>query len=231
MILPWWFYPLSVPLAAFSVWKILPEYLREKSLRELERGLPRALYRLASFPPHTPLPTMLRHSDHPVFLRLRSLLERGVEVPAAVEEVKQEYPSRDIRTVMDVILEVYRSGASFSRALKDLADDMASMQALRSDLSTSLLIQKYTVLLGLSLLVPVILGFSTSLILSFSEPVPEILAGNLLYLALTSASGGLYVGVAEGSIKKGLLLMTLMAVVSLTVYGLVAETDWIGVLL
>lgn len=219
------------------------EYSLERRRSEIDYFLPSALFQLSSFPPSTPMEKLFECVARGNFgalseefdLALRQL-NAGHSVKKTLEGIKARNSSLLLSRSCDLLLEHYRSGAKGSSEMfRDVAEDVYSLQEIVRETSSSLSLQKYTLLAGGSVLVPLLLALlfniSSSLEQGFSRdllgfaPNPglqeTILLSTELYLGIFALVSGVFIARMEEKPAKALLYFVFMCLVSLALFNIV----------
>ena len=128
----------------------------------------------------------------------------------------------------------YYAGADMYTALRETAEDIYSLFNLISQRKSVLSLQKYTLLLGGAILVPLILGSIVQVVGSLnSEGLISLMAGGAhpvellgtvkdatqVYLILFSIISGIMIAQQEGEPKKAIIYITLIAISSTILYN------------
>ncbi|MFH1056906.1 MAG: type II secretion system F family protein [Candidatus Micrarchaeota archaeon] len=219
------------------------EYLIEKKQSEIDAFLPPALFQIASFPSSTPTEKTfdsIAKGDFGAlsgeFALALKQIKTGYSVREALEEMKKRNSSLLLRRTCDLMLKSYRSGAKTSGEMfKDIAEDVYSLQEIVRETAASLSMQKYTLLIGGSVLVPIVLallfnisaslqeGFSEDLLGFTANPALQntILWANQLYLAIFALVASLFIARVEEKPRKAVLYFAVMAPLALILFNLV----------
>ncbi|MEM4255432.1 MAG: type II secretion system F family protein [Candidatus Norongarragalinales archaeon] len=219
------------------------EYRKEKRQKEIDDLLPQALFQIASFPSNSPIEKMLEaiaQSDCGALSEEFALaLERirtGYSVRQALDEMKKRNSSMLLQRACDLVLKFYSSGASNSgKMFKEVAEDVYSLQEIVRETSSALALQKYTLLIGGSVLVPMVLALlfniSSSLQEGFTVELLDlkpdlrmretVLLATQAYLIVFAFVSSVFVARLEEKTKKALLYFSVMAPLSLFLFNLV----------
>jgi len=219
-------------------------FLFENRKRKIEDSMPELLLQLSLFPNQTPLTQIMNYiSKNKISLIARDFeialneIEKGLDIKKALISIKEKNKSLIIDKVIELMILNHESGRDFSDIYKEMAENLLSMQELLRERNASLLIEKYTLLIAGSLLVPLVLGLISGLTskLDFSgleeigfqassvasKAIQEnALLGNQIYLIEYSLIAGFFVALIEGKPKKFILYAIIMLPVSLGTYFL-----------
>ena len=219
------------------------EYREARKTREIEESLPAALFQIASFPKRTSMEKIIRaiaKADYGELSRAFSKTERlvnaGMSVPDAFEELKKRNKSVLLNRAVSLLLEAYKSGADMDAAFKEVAEDIFDLQSARKEAASTLALQKYTLLAGGCLLVPIILALVLNIVggLGFDYGIgmgaspaerqavyeTSIWAGQA-YLVIFCCIASVFAALQEGQAKKAVLYFALFAPVSLLLFNAV----------
>lgn len=221
----------------------LKDYFKEKKQSEIEALLPQALFQIACFPSNTPVEKIFESIAKGDFGVLSAefefackQLKAGYSVKDVLLEMKKRNSSLLLSRACDLILKFHRSGARDSGEMfKDVAEDVYSLQEIVRETASALSIQKYTLLIGGSVLVPVVLALlfniSSSLQEGFSIELLDlkpdlqlqqtVLVATQLYLVVFAFVASVFVARLEEKQNKTLVYFFLMAPLSLVLFNLV----------
>jgi len=217
------------------------DYLKEKRVKEIEEALPKALFQIASFPKRASMEKIVEsisESDYGAlseeFQKARRQIKSGISVAEAFEDMKKS-DSRLLNRAVALLSENYKSGSDLSKAFKEVAEDVFEMQAISREATASLALQKYTLLVGGCLLVPVILGILLNVVSSLefdlnpfgnaqeTELKEILIIANQFYLVVFAALASYFVALQEGRRKKTILYFALLAPTALLLFHAVKE--------
>lgn len=145
----------------------------------IETALPIALMSASSQPRSFSLEKALRQmsssQEGPLsdeFAAVSRQIEAGSPVQSSLSSLAARTPSVLLRRTVTLLLVGYKTGASMQKALREAAQDIASLFSLIRERSSALALQRYT-LIGASILVPLILAsmlsFSSELAATFAK--------------------------------------------------------------
>ena len=239
--------PFTIPVLVyfFMVRKI------EERTAGLEARLPDALLHASSFPKGTPLDKIIKSiADSgygPLsleFAAAHSQIKSGADVPSALRSISEENDSVLLSRATELLSQAYTAGGEMSRALKETADDMFSIFSIVRERESTLALQKYTLIFGGGLLVPLVLGAITNVISKLGGPGMELIssissaerAGLIsasigaaqLYLVIYSLLASLFIAQLGGSRRNFIVYFVMMAPVSLLAYNLAMSVNVLG---
>ncbi len=151
---------LAPPLAYFYLL-----YVSEKRTREIEERLPDVLFTAASLHKGISAERVISSIARAGYGALSDEFETaarqvaaGSSVPGALRKIGERNNSVLLSRAVLLISKGYESGADMYHALRESAEDILSLFALVRERRSILSLQKYTVIIGGAVLVPLILG-------------------------------------------------------------------------
>ncbi len=218
------------------------DYKEEKRQREIDYFLPQALFQIASFPSNSPVEKIFDSIAKGDFGALSEEFElclkqlhAGYPMEEVLKEMKKRNSSLLLQRACDLLSKFYRSGAKNSGEMfKDVAEDIYSLQEIVRETSSALALQKYTLLIGGSVLVPIVLALlfniSSSLSQGFSQELLDlkpdvqlqqtILFATQLYLGIFALVSSIFIARLEEKQEKALVYFAVMAPLSLVLFNL-----------
>ncbi|MFH1199765.1 MAG: type II secretion system F family protein [Candidatus Micrarchaeota archaeon] len=228
-----WLAAYSIAASAFLV-PAFEGYRRSARVRELEKGLPMALFLMTSLPSGAPFEKMLLAGGGAggeagrAFARVEALMRRGLSAQEALAVVSAECGSREFARMAGVLSSVYSSGGMLSDAVVELANDSLELSQLARESQAMLSLQKYTIVAAAAVLVPFIIGsvfaMAQSLSLASADSaaahkiLPPFAFACQVYLLEFSAIASAFIAAGEGNIKKAALYCPIIAPVSLLAF-------------
>lgn len=216
------------------------EYKVERRQSQIDDMLPAALFQISSFPKSAPFETIFRSISNSgfgalseEFAKANRQIAAGVPVNATLESMQKRNSSALLRRMCSMLGKFHRSGADASTAFKETAEDVYSLQEIIRETAASLSLQKYTLLLGGSILVPIILALlystSSSLEGNFGQNLLDfkpdgglkeaVLLANQAYLAIFALVSSVFIARSEEKPRKAVLYFGAMAPVSLLLFN------------
>ncbi|HII39501.1 TPA: type II secretion system F family protein [Candidatus Micrarchaeota archaeon] len=218
------------------------EYTRSLRTKEIEENLPPALFQIASFPRRTSMEKIMREiakSDYgslsEEFAKANRQIAAGASVPQSLDQMAALNDSVILQRACNLLAETYRTGADMSEAFKEVADDVFELQNLQKQTAAALSLQKYTLLAGGCVLVPLILGIILSIVTALNfdfegitlstaaqraSLVETAMLGAQIYLVIFAAIASVFVAMQEANAKKAVLYFILLFPVSLAIFYL-----------
>ncbi|HIH20141.1 TPA: type II secretion system F family protein [Candidatus Micrarchaeota archaeon] len=232
---------VSTAFMPFVLYVFYKDYQIEKRQAEIEAALPSALFQIASFPSGSPFERMLESIGKSDFgplgkefaFALRQV-RAGHSLREALLQIKQRNSSPLLHKACGLLLKAYASGSDASGMFKQIAEDVYSLQEISRETAASLALQKYTLLAGGSILVPLVLAslynISSSLSQDFAGNLLDLPSNpglqetvfwaNQLYLGVFALVAGVFIARMESKPGKAVLYFAFMAVVSLILFNL-----------
>ncbi|MFH1285960.1 MAG: type II secretion system F family protein [Candidatus Micrarchaeota archaeon] len=245
LFIPLLFYFAFIAFAVPFLFYFYLHYKLENRKRELETFLPDALFHAASSQESVAVERMLHsigESGYGELSREFAMASKQVEAGASVVSAMQEIAHRNnsplLRRAITLLIQGYQTGANMHSALSETAEDIFKMFALVRERSAQLALQKYTLLFGGGIIVPIILGMFVNLvsglgvenseaILISSTPPEQRLAlisasilASQVYLVIYSLLSSLFIAEQEGNIKKFVVYFAFLAPLVLILFSL-----------
>lgn len=243
----------AVPVALLALGYFFVLRMAEKRTEEIEVRLPDALLQASSFPRGTPTEKAIRSiadSDYGPLSEEFSLAHKqissGADVPSSLRAMADENDSVLLSRVCELLSQAYSFGGDMHRAMKETAEDMLSIFSIVRERESLLALQKYTLLFGGAVMVPLVLGsiasvvsgLETSGLEAISSTTPEQRAGLMsasvgatqAYLVIYSLLASLFISQLSGSWRSFAPYFVSMAAVALLVYNIALSTDLFALL-
>ncbi len=239
--------PFAIPVLVYflMVRKI------EARTAEIEARLPDALLHASSFSKGTPLDKIIKSiADSgygPLsieFAAAHSQIKSGADVPSALSSISEENDSVLLSRATELLSQAYSAGGEMSMALKETAADMFSIFSIVRERESTLALQKYTLLFGGALLVPLVLGAITNVISKLGGQGMELISSMSsleraslisasigaaqIYLVIYSLLASLFIAQLGGSWRNFIVYFVMMAPVSLFAYNLAMSVHVLG---
>lgn len=163
--------------------------------------------------------------------RTASQLKANVSPEKALGDLAERGRSFMVKRMCGLMLSAHLAGANISERMHAMAEDVLALGELRRERENALSMQKYTLLLA-SLVVPVILTVSFSLVSQISEFAgggvdAEVmgLAPNAItaYIIAYSAISALYIANAEGRFSRAVPYFAAMALAGLVAFYILSQ--------
>ncbi|MEM4389290.1 MAG: type II secretion system F family protein [Candidatus Micrarchaeia archaeon] len=232
-----------IPLALPALTYLSLSYRLEQRTKELERFLPDALFQASSFPRGVSVERILESiagsGFGPLSEEFRMALNQvrsGMPLERAVLEIGERNDSLLLSRATHLLAAGWSAGAAFEHAVRETAEDIMGFAALVRERAALLAMQKYTMLIGGSVLVPFILALVANMVaelnlsagaLFSALPATErltLFSATLdavqAYLIIYAFLSGLLVAFQEGSPRKALVYFLILAPLSLGVFKL-----------
>ncbi len=249
-----WFISDPILLAVFALLAVLAplalyfgfqDFAVERRASQIDAALPASLYHFASFSSQASFEEMLERvaADSPpelkgVYQRVLRRVKSGQSVPSALRVESKQNQSPLLSRSFELLASGYESGAPFQTTLRKTADAAMQSENDTRDAAAALLAQKYTLLLGGGLLVPLVLGFLISLVgqlnATFSETMLDsltpaaiaakqelalaVIGATTAYLAIFTILSSGFCAVQEGTPKKAVLYAALLTPLGLAAF-------------
>ena len=208
------FFPLAVLL--------LLDYYHGLKVRRVEEELPRFIHYLSSHP-HRTLRDVIRLGTKGFgelsreMQGLEKMMERGARPSRLLISLGKRLGSPYVERVMESIVMAFRSGNT-DELLRNLSEELYFVHELEGERRSALALQRYSILVSASFLVPFVLGLVTQLSRSLGGTNTTVL--NLIppYLLMLAFISGSFLAWTEGKPKNAPIYILFGGVVSLLVY-------------
>ena len=224
---------------------IIAFYIFDSRMKAMEKYVPDVLLHAASFPKGTSVVSIIKslgNSDYAElsqeFRKAHSEIIKGANPEKAFSNMKKRNRSKVLERAIGLILEGMNSGTNSSSVFKDAAEDILETNAVIQERASSLVVQKYTLLIAGALIVPLVLGlviktvngldFGTLAELELGMPIPERKAlleaasfAGQVYIAEYVVIASVFVGFFESDIKKAVIYAAVLLPLSIICYNVV----------
>ncbi len=164
-------------------------------------------------------------------------ISAGSSIESALNSISERNNSILLKRANGLIVQGYYAGADMYSALRETAEDIYSLFALVSQRKSVLTLQKYTLIFGGAVLVPLILGsivhvtgvlnsesFSVmttgTMITGNSEILNSIVGATQVYLFIFSFISGLMIAYQENEPRKAVIYIILFLICTTVLYNI-----------
>ncbi|MCD6549784.1 type II secretion system F family protein [Candidatus Micrarchaeota archaeon] len=232
------FFPFVFPVLVF----FYLTYLVDQRTAKMEQMLPDALFQAASLQKGMSTERIIKeiskHDYGPLseeFALASRQITAGTSVEDALSDIAERNNSLLLERAVNLLIYGYQVGGNMYHALRETAEDMFSLFALIRERKAALALQKYTMLLGGAVLVPMILGIvlqvtggldissistyfgknvDPSMILETSQKAIQF------YLVIYAAITGYLIASQEGETRKALIYFLFMSITALILFNI-----------
>ncbi|MEM3408070.1 MAG: type II secretion system F family protein [Candidatus Micrarchaeia archaeon] len=164
------YYSLLFLLLPLLIYFILL-WLIEIRANEIEQHLPDALMYAATLELGVPMERIIENianagykslSDE--FRKASRQIKVGISVNHALLNMKDRNSSLLLDRVISLLIQCYKTGRDVHKGIKETAEDIFELNMLKKEQASSLALQKYTILIGGCIFVPIILAVILNLI-------------------------------------------------------------------
>ncbi|AJF60206.1 MAG: type II secretion system F family protein [Candidatus Diapherotrites archaeon] len=169
------------------------------------------------------------------FRRAHESILSGASPEEALEKMNNSNRSKTLERAVNLIVQGINSGSEASHVFKETAEDILETNSILRERSSSMVVEKYTLLLGGGIIVPLILGLLVGMVheLNFNslaelgiglpteqrEAVMQAaLLANQLYLVEYAIIASVFVAFQESDSKKALLYAAVLLPLSFIAY-------------
>ena len=241
-------YIICLALASFLLPPVLHYslrlYLEEQRKRGIERLVPDVLLQASVFPSGTPMTRIVKYLGEASygelsqeFRKAHTELLLGSSVEEALGGMAKRVGSQSLSRALNLLVQGYNSGADMSQTFKEAAEDLLETQSILRERVSSLVVEKYTLLLAGGVIVPLVLALISGIVsgLNFDalpgldlgldarsrkELLNAALLGNQGYIAEYALIASLFIANQENNLRKAVLYALFLLPLSLAVYNL-----------
>lgn len=242
------FFPILLPLAfVFFISPILlyfyALYSLEQRTKSIERHLPDALFQAASLQKGMPIERIFSSISSSGYGPLSDEfgiaareIKSGGSVSSALSSMSKRNCSVLLERANNLLLQGYESGADMYSAFRETADDILSVFSIVRERASSLSTQRYTLLLGGAVIVPLILGTSMHFVSGlssgfgvFTPPSNDLYETSVsavqIYLFIYAVLGSVLIAQQEGEPRKALIYFLFIAPTAYALLSLSRSID------
>jgi len=216
----------------------LLQFLSDERIRSIENSLPHALFHAASFPPNFPFEKIMKSIGQgkygelsKEFMKVHREINGGGSVSEALRAMALRNSSILVNRAIELIRLSYIGGQDIAKGMKETADDIFSLFAVVRERKSILAMQKYTLLFGGAIIIPIVMGSVSGVMREFPENVEMFEAGVQsmeIYLVIYALLSSLVVAYQEDQAKKFFLYFAALAPLSLILFNL-AKSGMFGI--
>lgn len=225
-------------------------YIIEQRILKMEFALPDLLFQAASFQKgagtEEPIKQMAKYGYGPLaqeYSIVYRQIKAGLSIDTALTNMYERNPSPLIERANKMLIYGFQTGADMYQALRETAEDMFSLFSLIRGRKAVLSLQKYTILIGGTVLVPLILGIILQVIGSLDLSVIMSYLGQQIdtkalletshivipiYLMIYAMLSGYMIADQEGEPKKAIIYFLFMGCISFVLFNIAASTPLIS---
>jgi hypothetical protein len=228
----------------FLVFHGLAETKKKKQAREIREKLPLALFQAASLSNVTCLEDVVKklgQSGHgrlsQLFTQASNQVENGIPLEKALQDSAKQSNSVLYSRTVKILARGHSNGGDLSMLLREAAEDSAKATNVLREQASNTSLEKYTLLLGGGIIVPVIMGVVSSLVTgigfidlwgaqeSFRQAVVSNAGlGVRIYLAEYALLASAWVGMQEGKPENFFFYSCLLLPLGQTLFFLAKNT-------
>jgi len=170
---------LLLPLVVYFLLIILIE----RKSAEIENYLPDALLYASTMEYGVPMEKIISniatsgyHSLSGEFAIASRQIHAGASIPHTFDDMRMRNSSMLLGRVLTMLNQCYKTGKDVHSAIRETAEDIFELNLLAKEQSSSLAMQKYTILVGGCILVPVILALVLNVISGIEAPYTSVIS-------------------------------------------------------
>jgi pilus assembly protein TadC len=217
-------------------------YKIEARAKEIEEYLPDALFQVAAFEKGVPIERIIEniarsdyHSLSEEFSIASQQIESGMSVTKALSTITKRCSSKLLERVISLLNQCYRIGKDTQIAVRETAEDIFEMLMLIKEQAALLAIQRYTILIGGCILIPIILAFVITIISSLgyqggvgfskiTESERQLLIETSTtvvqyYLTFYVLIASIFISYQEGKTRKFIIYFLIFLLISLSLFN------------
>lgn len=206
----------------------------ERRAKEIEATLPDALFHAALLEEGVPMEKViatLSRQKGPLAGEFETALRQirsGASIAHALRAMKARNASQLLARVLDLFLQCYKAGKKVGTILKETAEDILEIQSIQREQSAALALQKYTILFGGCILIPVVLAFVLQVVTSLVEIGIGAQQKDLLviandaiqiYLAIYVGLASTFIAMQEGRKRKAVIYFIVFCAIALALFN------------
>jgi pilus assembly protein TadC len=225
----------------FSVKKALKKLNETKKVHKAEDYLVDALFQMSSTSYFLPPEEMLLdvvESDYGLLSKELKIvyneIMNGEDWIVAFNKLKKRMNSSLVSKAVDVINTVYETGVDAGASLREVAEEISQQKRIQRQRSSSLIMQKITLLVAGAFIIPLILGVLVSMVKNFDFSgissfglkqmnLGSIVLANQIYLVEYGLIASGFISYEEEKLENFLKYFFLMVPIALILFNLTAR--------
>ncbi len=223
----YFFLPSYAPSALFLpiIAYILVDYLHERKISKIEAELPRFIHLLSTYPNLT-LKDVIRLGSSGFgelsseFRGMKRLVESGSPASRVLLSFARRTGSPLIGRVVEGLVTAFRSGGT-EKLLKNLSEELYFLSELENERRGAISLQRYSIILSASLLVPFILGLVVAVVRRLGASSSPVLPLIPTYIGMLAFISGLFLAWTEGKPKNAAVYILVTLAIGLLTYSVV----------
>jgi pilus assembly protein TadC len=230
---------LSIPVLIY----FLLLWLVEKRANEIEQYLPDALMYAATLELGIPMERIIEniadagyYTLSKEFKKTQRQIKSGISVNHALLNMKDRNSSLLLDRVISLLIQCYKTGKDVHQAIKETAEDIFELNMLKKEQASSLSLQKYTILFGGCLIVPVILSVILNIVAGIQPPTTNPLIADMqkqiietsfqaiqIYLVIYVLLSSIFVAMQEGRLRTFIIYFIIFLPIVLFLFNIGKE--------
>ncbi|RLG21813.1 hypothetical protein DRN74_00080 [Candidatus Micrarchaeota archaeon] len=230
--------------------RILKTYFEKKKEREMEEEIPEILYHVANMLSYTSIEEVINwiaSREGEIgrrFLLVNRKIKNGESAERALLELRESVRSDFIKRAVDMLISECRTGAKNSNMLREVAEDMQDMLQARREKTASATVEKYTLLIAGTVIVPLLLGLMISISHNLSSAelgdfalssvdsaiIENSILGSQIYIVEYAFIAALFIAIQEGKSENMLRYLIIILPSSVLIFNLAQRFNVLQVL-
>jgi flagellar protein FlaJ len=155
-------------------------WMVERKANEIEQYLPDALLYAATLEYGIPMEKIIDniansgyHSLSNEFKKAERQIKVGISLTHSLMNMRDRNSSMLLDRVISLLIQCYKTGKDVHQAIKETAEDIFELNMLKKEQASSLALQKYTILIGGCIFVPIILSVILNIVSGIQPPTND----------------------------------------------------------
>ncbi len=158
-------------------------------------------------------------------------MEKGASLEESMQGLEKRNKGKNVRLLAKLFLQAHRNKADNSMLFRNAAEDLMEKRILEDEKNIALMAQKYTLLIGGAIIVPLVLSMLVSLMADFDfeglkefysagsldkkELLEMVKLANLIYIGEYSIIASVFLAKQENNMKKAFIYFLAILPVSI----------------
>jgi len=218
-------------------------YLVDKRAKDIESYLPDTLFQVGALEHGIPIERTIQNISKSGYGPLSeefTMAYRQIQAGANVESALSGISERNNSTILDRVIvllnQCYKIGGDVQKVIRETAEDIFDLVVLAKEQTAILSMQRYTILFGGCIIIPIILAFviniiagldynllniSSTLINERQALIDITITSSQIYLVIYTFLASIFVAYQEGRIRKTVLYFIIFAPIAIFLFNFV----------